>query len=230
MPWAWRLPVSHHLPRSLHASLARLQLPFVDLFQIASLAPSWARLQWLADSLADVYEKGLVKAVGIGNSSAQELKQFSEALAKRNVPCFSNQVEYSLLRRHPETCGLIESCRTLDIKPMAFSPLGMGRLTGKYTAENPPPLNRRFGNRPLEEVLPLVEKLRQIGDRRNKTAAQVAINYVMCKGVVPVVGVRTAAQVRENAGAIGWNLSRTEIDELDTVGIVGKTNISWQHG
>jgi aryl-alcohol dehydrogenase-like predicted oxidoreductase len=102
--------------------------------------------------------------------------------------------------------------------------------TGKYSSANPSPMNRRFGNQPFKLIDPLVDRMRAVGTRHQKTPSQVAINYIMSKGVVPIVGVRNAAQAQENLGALGWTLSRDDVKALEKNALEGSTNHSWQHG
>jgi aryl-alcohol dehydrogenase-like predicted oxidoreductase len=94
----------------------------------------------------------------------------------------------------------------------------MGVLTGKYTPENPPPgiRGRRYRREYLTRVQPLIALLREIGEARGGvTPAQVALNWVMCKGAVPIPGAKNARQAEENVGALGWRLSSEEIAALD---------------
>jgi aryl-alcohol dehydrogenase-like predicted oxidoreductase len=95
----------------------------------------------------------------------------------------SNQIEFSLLRRTPETSGLLATCAELGVVPLAYSPLGMGRLTGKYSAEHPPPKGRNFGNHRMELVDAVVAELRRIGEANGgRTPGQVALNWIIAKG------------------------------------------------
>ena len=77
----------------------------------------------------------------------------------------TNQIEFSLLRRSPETSGLLAACAELGVLPLAYSPIGQGRLTGKYSASNPPPGKRNFSNHPMEVVDGVVAELRRIGEK-----------------------------------------------------------------
>jgi aryl-alcohol dehydrogenase-like predicted oxidoreductase len=139
------------------------------------------------------------------------------ALARRGIPLASNQVEYSLWQRKPETSGLLEVCRQLDVTLIAYSPLAQGLLTGKYTPKNPPPgvRGRRYG-RALGKVQPLVSLLRDLGAvHGGKTPAQVALNWTICKDAVPIPGAKNARQAMDNAGALGWRLSPEQVQALD---------------
>lgn len=233
MPSPWKLDVRGSLARSLRASLDRLGLPSVDLYQIhgpISLRSHAA----LADALARVHEAGLVKAVGVSNYSAREIRSMGEALAARGLRLATNQIEFSLLRRHPETSGLLAACRDLGVVPLAYSPIGQGRLTGKYSAANPPKGKRTFSNHPMEVVEQVVGELRRIGELHGgKSPSQVALNWVMAKGVVPIPGAKNRKQAEENAGALGWRLEDDEVARLDAAALPGIRTLQsrmWQHG
>lgn len=233
MPFPWRVPLARALMKSLRASLERLGLPFVHLYQIhgpISFRPARA----VAAALAAPYRAGLVKAVGVSNYSEGEMRVIHGALAAEGIPLATNQVEYSLLRTMPETSGLLRACRDLGVTLLAYSPLAMGRLTGKYGVANPPPGKRNFSAFPMAEIEPVVAELRRIGAAHGgKSPAQVALNWVMCKGAVPIPGAKNASQAEQNAGALGWALVADEVAALDRVAKFGQRglfNRVWQHG
>jgi aryl-alcohol dehydrogenase-like predicted oxidoreductase len=108
----------------------------------------------------------------------------------------------------------------------------MGRLTGKYSAENPPPSGRRFSNYPMEQLGPLLDTLRKVAEAHNVKQSAVALKWVIQKGAIPLGGVKNEVQAEENARAAGeeWLLTDEEIAELEKYSITGTTSISWQHG
>ena len=233
MPSPWKLNVRSALLSSLRASLARLGLPAVDLYQLhgpISLRSHAA----LADALAAAHDAGLVKAVGVSNYSIKETRSMARALEARGPRLATNQIEFSLLRRAPETGGLLAACADLGVIPLAYSPIGQGRLTGKYSAANPPPGKRNFSNHPMEVVDGIVAELRRIGDEHGgKLPSQVALNWVIAKGAVPIPGAKNRHQAEENAGALGWHLDGDEVARLDRAalpGIRGLASRVWQHG
>ena len=233
MPFPWRTPFATALMTSLRASLDRLGLPWVHLYQIhGAISLRSARTE--AAALAAPYRAGLVKAVGVSNYSERELRTMHAALAAHGVPLATNQVEYSLLRTMPERGGLLRACRELGVTLLAYSPLGMGRLTGKYDARNPPPGRRNFSAYPMDEIEPVVAELRRIGAAHGgRSPSQVALSWIICKGAVPIPGAKNAAQAEQNAGALGWRLARDEIAALDRVAKYGQRGVFnrvWQHG
>ena len=236
MPAPWKLDVRKALLSSLRASLDRLGRESVELYQIhgpISLRGHGA----LADALADAHAAGLVQAVGVSNYSVRETRSIASELAARGLRLATNQIEFSLLRRVPETGGLLSACADLGVVPLAYSPIGQGRLTGKYSAENPPPGRRGFSDHPMAVVDEVVAELRRIGEAHDgATPSQVALNWIIAKGAVPIPGAKNRAQAEENAGAMGWSLGPDEVAALDEValarvdGLAGVKNRFWQHG
>ena len=233
LPSPWKLAVRGALMKSLRASLGRLGLPSVDLYQIhgpISLRSHSA----LADALAAAHQADLVKAVGVSNYSVKETRSIAAALTSRGMHLATNQIEFSLLRRFPETSGLLSASAELGVLPLAYSPIGQGRLTGKYSASHPPLGKRNFSKHPMEVVDGVVSELRRIGDKYGgKLPSQVALNWVMTKGVVPIPGAKNRHQAEENAGALGWSIDDEDLARLDRVALPGIRNLQsrvWQHG
>jgi aryl-alcohol dehydrogenase-like predicted oxidoreductase len=111
----------------------------------------------------------------------------------------------------------LKTCQELKITLIAYSPLAKGMLTGKYTPQNPPPGPRgiKYGHM-LEAIQPLIRLEREIGQAHGgKTPAQVALNWLICKGAVPIPGAKNAGQLAENVGALGWRLDESEVTALD---------------
>lgn len=233
MPSPWKLNVGRALDAALRASLDRLGRGSVELYQVHGPI-SLRGHDALAEAMATAHQAGLIRAVGVSNYSAKETRAFAAALAKRGLPLATNQIEYSLLRRMPETVGLLDTCRELGVVPLAYSPIGQGRLTGKYSAQNPPPGRRNFSNHPMAEVDLVVAELRRIGAAHgDRTPSQVALNWLIAKGAVPIPGAKNRGQATENAGALGWSLTEADIAALDAVAKFGRRGIAqrvWQHG
>ena len=101
----------------------------------------------------------------------------AKELRARGLQLATNQIEFSLLRRSPETSGLLAACAELGVLPIAYSPIGQGRLTGKYSESRPPPGKRNQSKHPMAIVDGVVAELRSIGDKyEGKLPSQVALN------------------------------------------------------
>ncbi|CAL5078264.1 unnamed protein product [Urochloa decumbens] len=200
---------------ALKASLDRLGVSSVELYQL-HWPGIWGNEGYL-DGLGDAVEQGLVKAVGVSNYSEKRLRDAYERLKKRGIPLASNQVNYSLIYRNPEENGVKAACDELGITLIAYSPIAQGALTGKYTPDNPPkgPRGRIYTPEFLTKLQPLINRIKEIGGNYGRTPTQVVLNWLVCQGnVVPIPGAKNAEQAREFAGALGWSLTASEVEEL----------------
>ncbi|KAK8073189.1 pyridoxal reductase- chloroplastic [Apiospora phragmitis] len=213
IPWPpTRLLVGKGIPDACRASLKRLGVEQVDLYQIHGPVHVFNSIDAVAGGLARCVELGLTKAVGVSNYSRDEMIQMDEALKKRGMRLASNQVEFSLLRTLPATgtgdgVSLLDECRKRGIVMMAYSPLGMGRLSGN--------------NYPMTQLSPLLAALHRVAAAHGVKCSAVALKWVIQKGAIPLGGVKSAAQ---------WGLTEVEMAELEEHAIVGRTNMMWQHG
>lgn len=215
-PFPWRR-WKRSLISALRRSLERLDMPAVDLYQI-HWPTSPLSIESMAEALADTVEAGLARAVGVCNYDEGQMRLTHQVLSRRGIRLASNQVNYSLLNRNIEKNGLLKACRELGVTLIAYSPIAKGVLTGKYTPENTPPGRRAkyYHKERLARVQPLIRLLQETGQAHGgKTPAQVALNWLICKGAVPIPGAKNALQAQENSGALGWRLTDAEVMALD---------------
>lgn len=233
MPVPWKWNVRRSMVHAAEASRERLGVEAIDLYQIHGPI-SLRGIPAQAEALAEAHQQGVVRAVGISNFSARETRRFDAELAKRDLRLASNQVEFSLLRTIPIATDLLEVCEELGVVVLAYSPLGQGRLTGKYSASNPPPGSRTFSTYPMEKVDPLVDELRRIGAAHgDRSPAQVALRWIIQRGAVPIPGAKNADQAAANAGALGWELTDLEMVQLNHAAFPGLWSVKnriWQRG
>lgn len=214
-PFPWRF-TKKAVIRALKGSLERIGVEAVDLYQIHqpySLLP----LDSLMEALAEAVKEGLTRTVGVSNYNQTQMMRAYSALSRKEVPLASNQVMYSLLNRGVEKDGLLARCNELGVRLIAYSPIEKGLLTGKYSPENPPPglRGRRYGDL-LPKIGPLLKLMTEIGQEHGgKSKAQIALNWCICKGTLPIPGAKNAEQAEENAGALGWKLTEEEVTKLD---------------
>jgi aryl-alcohol dehydrogenase-like predicted oxidoreductase len=210
------------LPRELEASLTRLGRSSIDLYQ-HHFPGRRVSVPRLMNQLADAVEAGRVTAVGVSNYSADQMRQAHAALAERGIPLASNQVEYSLLHRQAETNGVLDACRELGVTLIAYTPLAGGLLTGKYSPQKRPRgffrrVLPRYRRRALQATQPVIELLREIGDRYSKTPSQVALRWLIENPLVlPIPGAKDGEQATANAGALDFSLTPDEVDALNRV-------------
>jgi aryl-alcohol dehydrogenase-like predicted oxidoreductase len=215
LPFPWRLGKGS-LPRALKGSLARLGAESVDLYQIHWPTPLMST-DTMMEGLVECVKGGMTRTVGVSNFGQSRMLAAYSALARHNITLASNQVHYSLLNRIVEKNGTLARCKELGIRLISYSPLEKGLLTGKYSVDSPPPGSRaRTYASLLPRIAPLLRLMTQIGqDHGGKSNAQVALNWVICKGTLPIPGAKNAEQAQENAGALGWRLTKEEMDKLD---------------
>lgn len=210
---------TEEFPRALEASLARLGRERVDLYQ-HHFPSSRVSIPALMELMADAVDAGKIRAVGVSNYSAEQMRVAHSALARRGLSLASNQVQYSLLHRSPEVNGVLDACRELGITLIAYQPLASGALTGKYTAgTRPQGLFRRFmgsfRGKGIEEAARVVALLREIGQQYGKSPAQVALRWLIeNEHVLPIPGAKNGRQAAENAGALTFRLTLAEVDTL----------------
>lgn len=222
-PLPWRF-TAQSVSDALTDSLKRLQVEQVALYQVHWPFSFLMSQETLMNALADEYKRGRIAAIGVSNYSAEQMREAHKILADRGVPLAVNQVRYSLLTRQIEKSGITEAAKQLGVTLLAYSPLAQGRLTGKYRPDSTQkPTGARafdpqFSQAGLQKIEPVVSLLRQIGYLRDRTPAQVALNWLIAQGnVVAIAGAKTAQQVQQNAGALGWRLSDDEMAKLEQV-------------
>jgi aryl-alcohol dehydrogenase-like predicted oxidoreductase len=214
-------------PKEVEATLARLGRDSIDLYQ-HHYPSNRLSIPELMDRVADAVEAGKVRTVGVSNYSADQMREAHAVLAKRGIPLASNQVQYSLVYRKPEVDGVLDACRELGITLIAYSPLGMGALTGKYSAQHRaggffrrilPSFNRKA----MDAVQPVIALLRQIGEKYSKTPSQVALRWLIENPIVlPIPGAKNSQQAAENVGALTFSLTPEEVEALSQATLAWK--------
>lgn len=219
-PLPWRLG-KQAVADALTASLKRLKVEQIALYQVHMPFGFLMGQPTLMSALASEVKRGRILTVGVSNYSATQMKQAHDLLAQYDVPLAVNQVRYSLLTRQIEENGILESARSLGVTILAYSPLAQGLLTGKYTPEQQErvrgarKLDPKFSAKGLSKIEPLINQLKQLGEKYQKTTVQIALNWLIAQGnVIPIPGAKNARQAEENAGAMGWQLSPEDVEQL----------------
>jgi len=205
-------------PKALQDSLSRLERSSIDLYQ-HHFPSNRISIPKLMNLMADAVEAGKVKTVGVSNYSAEQMREAHTELAKRGIPLASNQVQYSLLYRKPEVDGVLDACRELGITLIAYSPLAQGALTGKYSPQIKASGLRRFlpsfNRKAMEAVQPVLDLIRQIGEKYGRSPSQVALRWLIeNENVLPIPGAKNSRQAAENVGALSFALTPEEVEKL----------------
>ncbi len=194
----------------------------IDLYQIHSPTALTTRRREM-NAMADLVDAGKIRSIGVSNYNARRMRQAHEALLARGLRLTANQVSYSLLHRGIESNGVLDTAKELGITIIAYSPLSMGLLTGKFH-EDPgllgsrPFLRRLRLGRRIESSRELVGALNEIAGTYGATASQVALNWLINSHGDTVVAIPGASRVhhaQQNAGAMKFTLSDAELSRLD---------------
>ena len=187
------------LVEALRASVERNGGKPYDLWSIHFPFPTWSQAA-LTDALAEGYDLGLCKSVGVSNYGAQQMEEAHALLGKRGIPLVTNQVKYSVLDRAPEKNGLLALAKDLDVAIVAYSPLGGGLLRSSSDSEI-----RTFNK--------LLEFIGAINGGR--TAAQVALNYLICKGAIPIPSCTSVERADSIADVMDFELGVEDVETID---------------
>jgi aryl-alcohol dehydrogenase-like predicted oxidoreductase len=218
----------YHLIRAVDKALQRLGTDYIDLLQLHQF-DAMTPVASVMSTLDDLVRAGKIRFIGASNFSGWQLMK-SQAVSERYgyAPFVANQVYYSLIGRDYEW-ELMPLGLDQGIGAVVWSPLGWGRLTGRLRRGQPVPAASRlhatasFGP-PVddERLYRVVDVLDEIVEATGKTIPQIALNWVLQRPTVATVliGARDEKQLRENLGAIGWQLSAEQMAKLDAVSAV----------
>lgn len=169
-------------------SLRRLDIPYLDLYML-----HWYEekppLAETIKALDELMKRGLVRNIGVSNFNVPHLKEAQSYMKNKIV---SNQVHYNLIFREPERKGLVEYCKKNDVMLIAWRPVEKGKLG--------------------DEKIPV---MREMAKKYKKTPAQIAINWLISQqNVVTISKSRLPEHLKENLGAVGWNMETDDIERL----------------
>ncbi len=208
-------PTASYVERHGRASAQRLGIDRIDLYQVHWPNPTMPLSQQM-DGMRRLQRAGIVTNVGVSNFALARWKAAEQALG---TPVFSNQVQYSLVARKPDR-ELIPYAQASDRLVIAYSPLGMGMLSGRYDAQHPPTGAARLNNplflpENLERARPLADAVRAVASAHDATPAQIALAWVIHHdNVVAIPGASSVEQLETNVAAAALELSDSEMAQL----------------
>jgi aryl-alcohol dehydrogenase-like predicted oxidoreductase len=215
----------HHLLRSVDASLRRLNTDYIDLYQLHGFDALTPVEETLA-TLDELVRSGKIRYVGCSNFSGWHLMKSLAVSDQHGFARYvAHQAYYSLIGRDYEW-ELMPLALDQKVGAVVWSPLGWGRLTGKIRRGSPAPevsrLNEKMGRDngpqvPEEYLFQVVDAMDAIARETEKTVPQIALNWVLQRPSVStvIIGARNEEQLRQNLGAIGWQLTPDQIARLD---------------
>ena len=217
-----------HLTRAVDNALKRLGTDYIDLFQLHGFDAKTPITEVLS-TLDDLVRAGKIRYTGVSNFSGWHLMKSLDVADRYGYPRYvANQTYYSLIGRDYES-ELMPLGLDQGVGAVVWSPLGWGRLTGKIRRGQPLPEQSRLHKTadkgppvPDEYLYKVIDALDLVAQETGKTITQIALNWLLQRPTVATVliGARDEAQLRQNLGAVGWNLSAEQVAKLDAASAV----------
>lgn len=215
----------YHLIRAVEASLQRLATDYIDLFQLHGF-DAVTPLEETLGTLDTLVKSGKVRYIGCSNFSGWHLMKSLALSEKYGLTRYvAHQAYYSLIGRDYES-ELMPLGLDQKVGAVVWSPLGWGRLTGKIRRGAPLPESSRLNEKRVADAAPpiadeyvfkVVDALDEVAEQTGKTVPQIALNWLLQRPTVAtvIIGARNEEQLRQNLGAVGWNLSPEQVAHLD---------------
>jgi aryl-alcohol dehydrogenase-like predicted oxidoreductase len=219
-----------HLLHAVEGSLKRLGTDYIDLFQLHAF-DAMTPVEETLSTLDTLVRSGKIHYVGCSNFSGWHLMKSLAAADKYGYPRYvAHQAYYSLIGRHYEW-ELMPLALDQKVGAVVWSPLGWARLTGKVRRSQPLPAVTRLQSKfnmdigpkvPDEYLYAVMDVVDEIAKETGKTVPQIALNWLLQRPTVStlVIGARNEEQLRDNLGAVGWNLTPEQMVRLDSVSAV----------
>ncbi|WP_233868575.1 aldo/keto reductase [Paraburkholderia adhaesiva] len=224
-----------HLKRAVDAALKRLQTDYIDLFQLHGFDAKTPAEEVLS-TLDDLVRAGKILYTGVSNFSGWHLMKSLDVADRYGYPRYvANQTYYSLIGRDYEW-ELMPLGLDQGVGAVVWSPLGWGRLTGKIRRGQPLPETSRLHKTsdmgppvPDEYLYRVIDAIDEVAQETGKTVPQIALNWLLQRPTVATVliGARDEAQLRQNLGAVGWNLTPEQVAKLDAASAVRPAYPYW---
>jgi aryl-alcohol dehydrogenase-like predicted oxidoreductase len=212
-----------HLIDATDKALRRLGTDFIDLLQLHHF-DAMTPVESVMSTLDELVRAGKVRYLGVSNFSGWQLMKSQAAADRYGYSRYvANQTYYSLIGRDYEW-ELMPLGLDQGVGALVWSPLGWGRLTGKIRRGQPLPESSRLhdtaGFAPpvdQERLYRVIDALEDTAKETGKTIAQIALNWLLQRPTVStvLVGARNEAQLRDNLGSVGWNLTADQVAKLD---------------
>jgi aryl-alcohol dehydrogenase-like predicted oxidoreductase len=224
-----------HLINAVDGALKRLGTDYIDLFQLHGF-DAQTPVEETLSTLDDMVRAGKIRYLGVSNFSGWHLMKSLDVSNRYGYSRYvANQTYYSLIGRDYEW-ELMPLGLDQGVGAVVWSPLGWGRLTGKIRRGQPLPATSRLhktgdmGPQVGDEYLyGVIDALDEIAKETGKTIPQIALNWLLQRPTVStlVIGARNEEQLRQNLGAVGWNLTAEQVAKLDAASNVTPVYPYW---
>jgi aryl-alcohol dehydrogenase-like predicted oxidoreductase len=206
---------------SVEASLVRLGIETIDLYYQHRVDPN-VPIEETVGAMAELVKEGKVRQLGLSEASADDIRR-----AHNVHPIAALQTEYSLWSRDIEA-EILPVVRELNITHVAYSPLSRGFLSGSlrkfedFAEDDMRQYMPRFQGENFNKNIELVDKITELAERKNATASQMALAWVMANGALPIPGTRHITHLEENIAALDITLTPDELKEIEAASPTSK--------
>ncbi|HWE34419.1 MAG TPA: aldo/keto reductase [Solirubrobacteraceae bacterium] len=206
-----------HVHKSIEISLKNLETDHVDLYYQHRVDPN-VPIEETVGAMAELVQQGKIRHIGLSEAAPETIRR-----AHAVHPITAVQTEYSLWTRDPETNGVLDTCRELNVGFVPYSPLGRGFLSGRFSSPDEiddndfRKRNPRFAGEAFEQNMKLANKVAEIADEKGVTPAQLALAWVVAQGedLVPIPGTKRRKYLEQNAQAPDVELTDEDLKRID---------------
>lgn len=206
-----------YVKKSIERSLKNLKTDYIDLYYLHRLDKN-TPIEETVEAMSELVREGKVGYIGLSEVSSETVKR-----AHAVHPITAVQTEYSLFERTVEERGVLDTLKELGIGFVAYSPLGRGFLTGQIRSIDDLPENDfrrgipRFQETYFHKNIELVEAIEAIAQEKSVTSSQLALAWIMSKGILPIPGTKRRKYLEQNLAATLIDLSPAEIERIDSI-------------
>lgn len=206
-----------YVKKAIERSLKNLNTDYVDLYYMHRLDKNTPIEETVA-AMSELVKEGKVKYIGLSEVSADTIKK-----AHLVHPVTVVQSEYSLFERKVEERGVLKTLQDLNIGFVAYSPLGRGFLSGQIRSINDLPENDfrraipRFQEKYFHKNIELVEAIETMAKEKNVSSSQLALAWIISKGIVPIPGTKRRKYLEQNIDAANIQLTAADVLKLESI-------------
>ncbi|MDQ0594517.1 aryl-alcohol dehydrogenase-like predicted oxidoreductase [Chryseobacterium ginsenosidimutans] len=206
-----------YVKKAVERSLKNLKTDYIDLYYMHRLDKN-TPIEETVGAMSDLVKEGKIKYIGLSEVSSETVKK-----AHAVHPITAVQSEYSLFERTVEEKGVLKTLNELGIGFVAYSPLGRGFLSGQIHSIDDLPENDfrraipRFQGDYFQKNIELVEAIENMAKERNVTSSQLALAWIMSKGIVPIPGTKRRKYVEQNIESTNIQLSENDLQKLESI-------------
>lgn len=207
----------NYIKKAVERSLKNLNTDCIDLYYMHRLDKN-TPIEETANAMSELVKEGKVKYIGLSEVSSETIQR-----AYNVHPITAVQSEYSLFERTAEERGVLKTLEELGIGFVAYSPLGRGFLSGQIRSIEDLPENDfrraipRFQENYFHKNIKLVKAVEKMAEEKNVTSSQLALAWIISKGIVPIPGTKRRKYLEQNIASANIELSQSDLLKLESI-------------